>query len=67
MASLTRKHFQAIADVLCDTGASNRTIEGFSNYFQTENPRFNRSRFEAAVQKCKRARGLGRARARRRK
>lgn len=65
MAALTKKHFQAVADILCETGASKKTVEGFSAYFKSENPRFNTARFEKAVASCKRDKGLGSANGRR--
>lgn len=65
MASFTKKHFQAVADILCETGASKRTVEGFSDFFKLENPRFNTSRFEGAVTSCKKKRGLSGHRRRR--
>jgi len=57
--ALTRKHFQEIADVLCNVGASKRIVDGFSGYFKHQNPRFNATRFEDAVARCKRKRKKG--------
>lgn len=54
MASLTRKHFTGIADILCEHNASNSLINSFARYFRGMNPRFNTTRFVDYVDRCKR-------------
>lgn len=54
LGAVTKKDFMAIADVLCETGANKRTVEGLSRYFRSRNPRFNPSRFKAATRACRR-------------
>lgn len=64
--ALSRKYYQGIADVLCNTGASKSVVAGMANYFQSDNPRFQAVRFERAVESCKRG-GLSGSRRRRRR
>jgi hypothetical protein len=58
MAALTKKHFQAIADILCEENAKPSMINAFGSYFRSENPRFDDRRFAEWIVKCKRKRGL---------
>jgi len=58
MAALTKKHFQAVADILCEQNASASMIDAFGSYFRSENPRFDSGRFGDWIVKCKRKRGL---------
>ena len=65
--TLSRKHFNRIAKVLCRTNASRATVEAFADYAATENPRFKRDLFLARAY-CPRDRllnGAGRRRVRR--
>lgn len=60
---LTRKYYQQFADILCEESASPRLIDAFARFFAHDNANFKAQRFAAAIEKCKRARGLaGRAR-----
>ncbi len=54
LGAVTKKDFEAMADVLCTTRASARTVDGLARYFASQNPRFNASRFKAATKACKR-------------
>jgi len=47
---MSRKHFNEIAKVLKETGASIATIEAIASFLKTQNPRFDYSRF---VEACK--------------
>ena len=42
---MTRKHFQMIADILCDTQASAEDIKVWANKLALTNPRFDCDRF----------------------
>ena len=52
---MTRKHFQAVADILKDAASLNteqrdELARDFARLFQSENPRFDGSRFQRACQ-----------------
>ncbi len=51
---MSRKHFQAIADILCAENASARLVDSLANYFKSDNPGFKKERFRTAVARCKR-------------
>ena len=42
---MTKKHYQAVADILRDSNASQSTIYGFVEYFQGESDKFDSKRF----------------------
>jgi hypothetical protein len=54
MASLTKKHFIGIANILCENNASNRMVNDFASYFKRANPRCDSGRFVDHVDRCKR-------------
>lgn len=49
-ASMTRQHFQLIADVLKNNHADSSLIAAFADALHRTNPRFNRDAFVAASQ-----------------
>jgi len=54
LTGVTKKDFIAIADVLCNTNAPERTARGLSSYFKSQNPAFDEGRFLRAVAACRR-------------
>lgn len=48
---MTKKHFQAIADILRDHDAKPELKSELARYFKSLNPRFNRDRFLQACEK----------------
>lgn len=54
MASLTKKHFVGIADILCAYDASDGMVSAFADYFGRANKQFRRDQFVAHVDRCKR-------------
>ena len=42
---MTKKHFVAIAEILGQYSVEPELAEGFANYFETQNPSFDRTRF----------------------
>lgn len=53
-AALSRKHYTAVADILCVTDAPVRTKEAFADYFAGDNRAFKRELFLRATDRCKR-------------
>jgi hypothetical protein len=51
--TLSRKHFQAVAEILGKNNASGEMVEEFIDYFRTENPLFQGGKFWDAVRKAK--------------
>lgn len=45
---MTRKHFIAIAAILKEHGASHYVVMAFCEYFESENPNFDREKFVEA-------------------
>ncbi len=56
LGMVTKKDFQAVADILCNEGASKKMAGAFASYFARQNPRFSSERFVSAVLKCKKGR-----------
>ena len=54
LQGVSRTDFSAIAKVLCETDAPERTTQGIANYFGSKNARFDKDRFVKAVSSCKR-------------
>jgi hypothetical protein len=52
LGSVSKSDFVAIARVLCRRQAPPAIAEDLSDYFQAQNPRFNRGRFLEATKKC---------------
>lgn len=48
----TKQDFVAVAKIFCRRGASDGLVSDFSDYFASQNPRFDRSRFIGATKKC---------------
>lgn len=48
----TKQDFVAVAKIFCHRGASPELVGDFTDYFASQNPRFDRSRFLAATKKC---------------
>ena len=46
--TLTKKHFIAVAEILKESNADDQLIQKFVDYFRTENPLFDVSRFITA-------------------
>ena len=46
---MSRKHYEVIAKILKNTGASQETVSGLADFFEQENPRFSKEKFFAAV------------------
>ena len=42
---MTKKHFVAIAELLAHHSASSQLVSAFADYFETQNPSFDRDRF----------------------
>lgn len=51
-ASFTRKHYTAVAKILCKTGTSAKTVNSFADYFAADNPSFKPSLFKKAASRC---------------
>ncbi len=45
---MTRKHFVAIAAILKERGASHYVVMALCDYFESENPNFDREKFVKA-------------------
>ena len=54
LKGVTKKDFIAMADILCHTKASARTVNELSSYFKSQNPRFDTGRFKTAAKSCRR-------------
>jgi len=52
LGAVTQKDFIAVSKILCRNGASDSLVSSLADYFQDQNPRFNRTRFIRATQKC---------------
>jgi len=52
--AMTRKHFTEIADILCETGASQRTGQELARFFKSDNPAFKIEKFMTATKRCRR-------------
>jgi len=52
--AMSRKHFTAIAEILCETGASQSTGRELARFFKSDNPAFKIDRFMTATKRCKR-------------
>lgn len=48
---MTKKHFQAIAQILAATNASEATIFALALYFSQSNPLFDKAKFVEACKK----------------
>lgn len=44
-----RRHYQAIAEVLAYSNASDTVIESMCNMFERDNPNFNRNTFSGVI------------------
>ena len=42
---MTKKHFIAIAEILAHNSADKIMVQCFADYFETQNPAFDRDRF----------------------
>lgn len=51
-AAFSRKHYQAVADILCASKAPARLTNAFSDYFASENPDFKPTYFKKAAKSC---------------
>jgi len=49
---MTRKHFQALAEALRCSGASQETIEAVARVCEKHNPNFDWNRFDMACRSC---------------
>jgi hypothetical protein len=54
LGAVSKGDFVAIADILCQGGASSSLVHGFTSYFARQNPRFQSDRFERAATSCRR-------------
>lgn len=52
LGEVTKQDFVAISKVLCRHGASEPLKRDLSDYFASQNPRFQADRFLAATRKC---------------
>lgn len=52
LGEVTKKDFIALANAFCRHGASEALVGDVTNYFASQNPRFDRGRFVAATKKC---------------
>ncbi len=51
-ADFSRKHYTAVAKMLCQGKASKRVIDSFADYFAADNPGFKRTLFVKAAKRC---------------
>lgn len=49
LGEVTKKDFQALADILCRNKAPSALVADITRYFSTQNPRFDATRFTAAT------------------
>jgi hypothetical protein len=59
LGEVTKRDFVALASILCKNGSTvgekgYRLLEDLNDYFQSQNPRFDRARFATAATKCRR-------------
>jgi len=52
LGAVTKQDFVALANAFCRHGASDALVNDVTNYFASQNPRFDRGRFVAATRKC---------------
>lgn len=53
MGKLTRKEFQAVADILADSKDTKQVQSKLETYFKQENPEFDVERFREAIHRKK--------------
>ena len=53
MGKLTRKEFQAVADILADSKDKKQVQNKLETYFKQENPQFDVERFREAIHRKK--------------
>ena len=52
LGEVTKKDFVALSKILCRNSASPGLVDDLANYFGSQNPRFDKSRFVRATEKC---------------
>jgi hypothetical protein len=50
---VTAKDFRAFASLLCKHGASDALVSDLTDYFGSQNPRFDAARFQKATRTCR--------------
>ena len=53
MGKLTRKEFQAVADIIAESKDKKQVQEKLEDYFKQENPEFDVERFREAIHRKK--------------
>jgi hypothetical protein len=53
LGEVTAKDFRAFASLLCKHGASDALVSDLTDYFGSQNPRFDAARFQKATRTCR--------------
>jgi hypothetical protein len=53
LGEVTKRDFENVARILCRHGAPEGMVRDLSDYFASQNKRFQAGRFEAATRKCR--------------